>query len=63
MCVLHKKSAVLLLPAQTFRGKFEPPAKRLTAACSTAELPGTTVDEFIWVYSNAALATQIFFKN
>ena len=26
------------------RDGFEPPAKRLTAACSTAELPGTTSD-------------------
>ena len=26
------------------RDGFEPPAKRLTAACSTAELPGTTAD-------------------
>ena len=29
------------------RDGFEPPAKRLTVACSTAELPGTTA-KFLW---------------
>ena len=30
------------------RDGFEPPAKRLTVACSTAELPGTTAI-FLWL--------------
>ena len=29
------------------RDGFEPPAKRLTVACSTAELPGNTVNKYL----------------
>ena len=39
------------------RDGFEPPAKRLTAACSTAELPGTSLLARL-LYSNESVRIQ-----
>ncbi len=39
------------------RDGFEPPAKRLTAACSTAELPGTSLLARL-LYSNESIRIQ-----
>ena len=45
------------------RDGFEPPAKRLTVACSTAELPGNNLENLMFslsekLYSNSFLSGQ-----
>ena len=44
------------------RDGFEPPAKRLTVACSTAELPGISAQDFD-VYTLSSLIEIIIKKN
>jgi hypothetical protein len=45
------------------RDGFEPPAKRLTVACSTAELPGNKLKTFLYITRSdmqACFVTNLF---
>ena len=42
------------------RDGFEPPAKRLTVACSTAELPGNNLENLMVSLSESCIAIAFY---